>query len=299
MTQELGRKVKNMLKKTKIRIWVAVCLCAVLSCSLSGCAEKKQKQEKNEDNTQKELVSLEDTKSNLGHWARAMGAVLIYMNEGHVYYFGGYEKTEGNQSAAVNILKDSWNITDRSSLITTINDLLQTGDRTEYRKEAKEINEMSAKKLRTAMKQLSGDMKTHYEMVQYNWEKWGSTGLLAWDMCRISHLAQWGYVANYLSLEEAQAVIEPAAAKLKSRFSSWDDVQMNWMDGYALHASIDATESEDNDYVTRVGAYATLKENDSAISEQRECLFDDNLFQQDIVPLSSATADSVLGTQKK
>lgn len=292
-----------MLKKSKIRILVAVCLCAILSCSLSGCAGKKKKQEKKEDNTKKELVSPEDTSSNLGHWARAMGAVLIYMNEGNVYYFGGYEKTEGNQKAAAKILKESWNITDRESLITTINELLQTGARTEYRKEAKELNDMSAKKLRTAMKQLSGDMKTHYKMVQYNWKKWRTTGLLAWDMCRISHLAQWGYVADYLSLEEAQAVIEPAAVKLKSRFSSWDDVQMNWMDGYALYASIDATKGGDNAYVDRVGAYATLKKSDSASSSepvgQKKYLFDDNLFQQDIVPLSAVTAESVLGTQKK
>lgn len=278
--------------KNRKKGFCSLCVFALMTAMLSGCSGKDTvKKNKSPEVTPKQLVSEEDTDSNLGRWARAMGSVLISMNEGNVYYFGGYEHTDGNQKAAADILKQSWNISDRLQLLTQIQSLLNEGARADYRKQAKEMNAMSAKELRTAMKQLSGDMKTHYEMVQYNWEAWNKKGLLAWDMCRISHLAQWGYVAGYLDIKEAQAVIEPAANKLKDNFTSWEDVQKNWLDGYALYASIDATAGVGTDYEARKKIYEELKEKDAG--QKENMLYDDSLFTQDIVPLAGVTADAL------
>lgn len=288
-------KAKQLLstKHTYALCICALCTCALVTGLLTGCSKDKSGDNQAEapQATAKALVSEENPDSNLGHWARAMGAVLISMNEGNVYYFGGYEHTEGNQKAAANILQQSWNISDRTQLITEMQTLLKTGARKNYRKEAKEMKAMSSKQLRTAMKQLSGDMKIHYEMVQYNWETWKKKGLMAWDMCRISHLAQWGYVAGYLDIDEAQAVIEPAAEKLKENFTSWDDVQQNWLDGYALYASIDATASTGTDYEARKNQYEDLKEKDAARTDDK--LFDDSMFLQEIIPLTGVTADNL------
>lgn len=280
---------KRWLKKGK-QIICGLCICAAVTGMLSACSKGDGSRNNTATApTQKPLVSEEDTDSNLGRWARAMGSVLISMNDGNVYYFGGYEHTEGNRKAAADILKQSWNISDRIGLLTQIHSLLKEGARTEYRKQAKEMNAMSAKQLRTAMKQLSGDLKVHYEMVQYNWNAWNKNGLLAWDMCRISHLAQWGYVAGYLDIKEAQAIIEPAARKLKDNFTSWEDVQKNWLDGYALYASIDATAGTGTDYEARKKVYEELKERDA--KQKDNVLFDDSLFTQDIIPLAGVTAD--------
>ncbi|MCH5268644.1 MAG: DUF1266 domain-containing protein [Lachnospiraceae bacterium] len=284
------KKIKFIHRK---QIICVLCICALSVGLFSGCSKKNSGNEQAAapEATAKILVSEESSDSNLGKWARAMGSVLISLNEGNVYYFGGYEHTEGNQKAAANILQQSWNISDRTQLITEMYTLLKTGARASYRKEAKEMNSMSAKKLRTAMKQLSGELKIHYEMVQYNWETWQKRGLLAWDMCRISHLAQWGYVAGYLDIEEAQAVIEPAAKKLKENFTSWDEVQKNWLDGYALYASIDATASTGTDYEARQKQYEELKEKDVARTE--EILYDDSLFSGEILPLVGITAENI------
>ncbi|MDO4166887.1 MAG: DUF1266 domain-containing protein [Eubacteriales bacterium] len=269
-----------------------LCIGILTMAVFTGCkgGANLQKSQTPTATPEKELVSQEDPASNLGQWGRAMGSVLISINEGDVYYFGGYETTAGNRQAAAKILNQSWGITNRSDLLTQVQGLLTSGDRAEYRKEAKEMNAMSSKKLKTALKQLSGDTLTHYEMVQYNWKKWKKKGLLAWDLCRISHLVQWGYVAGYITIEEAQALIEPAAQKLQKNFSNWEEVQQNWLDGYALYASIDASQPAGTDYETRQKVYETLK----AEQTQEKLLYDDRLFQSDIIPVSGASAEAIL-----
>ena len=129
---------------SKQKKWITyVCITAILCSTLIGCSSKKQTTvDKQASPTPKVLVSDEDKNSNLGQWGRAMGSVLIAINEGNVYYFGGYEPTDGNQKAAAAILNAL----------------------------------MSAKELKTAMKQLSGDMKVHYEMIRYNWKTWRKEG---------------------------------------------------------------------------------------------------------------------------
>ena len=284
---------RQLLRRLK-QLFAVLCTCTLAVGLLSGCSKDSSSTVNRATApkaTAKPLVSEENPDSNLGHWARAMGSVLISLNEGNVYYFGGYEHTEGNQKAAANILQQSWNISDRAQLITEMRTLLKTGARENYRKEAKDMNAMSPKQLRTAMEQLSGDLKIHYEMVQYNWETWQKRGLLAWDMCRISHLAQWGYVAGYLDIDEAQAVIEPAAKKLKENFTTWDEVQKNWLDGYALYASIDATASTGTDYEARQKQYEELKERDATRKEDK--LYDDNMFSQEIIPLPGVSASNI------
>lgn len=267
-------------------------VCAALLCAtlFTGCDQKKGETGKETAApTDQPVASPEDTSTNLGAWTRAMGSVLIEMNEGNAYVFGGYEKTEDNKASAVKILKSSWGIEDKKTLLEKISTLLKTGDRAAFREEARDMNAMSKKKLKTAMKQLSGDMLVHYQMIQYNWKTWKKKGLLAWDMCRISHLAQWGYIADYLTLEEAQAVMEPAVKKCRNNFRSWDEVQNNWLDGYCLFATIDR-KAANTDYTVRKNLYEELK------GEQKKgnLLYDDQLFSQEIKSLSGYSYQSIM-----
>lgn len=261
--------------------------CSLVLGSITGCntSEKKNPEISSEETTQETKKDFnEDPNSNLGAWGRAMGSVLISMNEGDPYYFGGYQVSEGNQKAAARILEQSWQIHNRKELLTQIKVLTDTGYRTEYLKEAKEMRSMSKKKLKIAMKQFVGGVKIHYEMVQYNWDTWKKKGLIAWDMCRVSHLAQWGYVAGYLNVREAQAVIQPAAELLQKNFKSWDEVQTNWLDGYALYASIDISQTG-NDYEKRKAIYDQLK----IAQTENGTLYDDTMFQNPIQPLNDTS----------
>lgn len=281
-----------MRSKGMKKILLSVCICSLLL-GTTGCYNQTSTSENTADPeaaAEAEKVDYnEDETSNLGPWTRAMGSVLIYLNDGDPYYFGGYQITENNKTAAINILSSSWNINSRFDLLTQINLLLTEGDRMEYLKEAKEMNAMSQKDLKVAMKQLSGDLLIHYQMVKYNWKTWKKKGLLAWDMCRISHLVQWGYVADYLSREEAQALIEPAAKKLKKNFTSWNEVQNNWLDGYCLFASVDR-DAANTDYTNRKALYETLLEE----QPEDKPLYDDTLFTQEIIPVSVVSYQTIL-----
>jgi hypothetical protein len=265
----------------------------LLTSSLSGCAVTASPDVSSEDEVLQETPSVvdhnEDEDSNLGAWARAMGGVLIALNEGDPYYFGGYKTTEANRTAAADILKSSWNITDRKDLKKQIRTLLKSGSRKEYLEEASEMNALSARERKKAFKQLSGDLAIHYKNLRYNWKKWGKKGLLAWDMCRISHLVQWGYVAGYLEREEAQSMIEPAARKLQKNFDNWEDVVRNWLDGYGLSASIPLESVEETDCDKRWSIYQSLVEQ----QEEKGILYDDSLFDTEVIPILFHDEDTV------
>ncbi len=278
----------------------ALCFClaaALLVAGFTGCERKAEVEDAASQQEEEQPLEVhdfnEDENSNLGAWGRAMGSVLISMNEGNPYYFGGYEANQANQEAAVNILEKSWSVKDRSQLLEQIQQLLDTGARKEFIREAREMNRMSPRELKKAMKQLSGDLLIHYKLVQYNWKTWKKKGLLAWDMCRVSHLAQWGYIAGYLNREEAQAVIEPAAARLHDRFTDWDEVQNNWLDGYALYGNIDRKQAG-NDYEKRLQVYEELRQ----AQPEEGALYDDRLFQEEIVPISSVSYQDLIKEQK-
>lgn len=275
-----------MRKTNKKYVMLFLC-CSLLLGSMTGCNshDKKDSEVSSEETAVEEKKDFnEDTDSNLGAWGRAMGSVLISMNEGDPYYFGGYQVSEGNQKAAAGILEQSWQIHNRKELLTQIKMLTDTGYRTEYLKESKEMRSMSKKQLKIAMKQFAGSVKIHYEMIQYNWDTWKKKGLVAWDMCRVSHLAQWGYVAGYLNVREAQAVIQPAAELLQKNFKSWDEVQTNWLDGYALYASVDLSKAG-NDYEKRKAIYEQLK----TAQAEEGMLYDDTMFQNPILPLADTS----------
>lgn len=274
------------MKKRLLSLLCVVCLLVSLT---AGCSQETKETGKVPAPTKAAQDYNEEETSNLGLWARAAGSVLIYINDGNPYYFGGYEATEDNKKAALNILDKSWEIQSRKDLLKQIKQLLLTGDRKKFRKEAKEMNSMSKKDLKTAMKQLDGSLLIHYEMVQYNWDTWKEKGLIAWDMCRVSHLLQWGYVAGYLDREEAQAMMEPAAKRLQDNFSGWEEVQNNWLDGFCLHAAIDR-EAENTDYTNRKAIYETI----CSEQEKDKLLYDDALFSDAILPVSGVSYQTIL-----
>ena len=284
--------------RTKIVRGALTLLCACsLAVGITGCSNSSEgKEEKPSEQPKKQVDYNEDENSNLGPWGRAMGSVLIFLNDGNPYYFGGYELTEDNKNGAAKILSASWEIEGREDLLAQIQDLLTAGGRVSFRKEAKEMNAMSPKELKTAMKQLSGDLLLHYRMVQYNWGKWQDRGLLAWDMCRVSHLVQWGYVAGDLNRGEAQALIEPAARRLQKKFSSWEEVQNNWLDGFCLFANIDP-ETANTDYTNRKSLYGRLVQNEEEHKEKP--LYDDSLFTEDITAVPGVSYKTILKEAKK
>ncbi len=281
--------------KRKSMAWMLVL--AIMATVFAGCGKADDVLENVKDKvtaTEAPKDSNEDETSNLGQWARAMGAILMKMNGGDPYYFGGFEANDNNKAAAQSILEQSWQIENRKQLITQIRQLIKTGQRKEYKKDAKEMAKFSDKELEEIMSELTDSMRLHYENVKYNYDKWEKKGVMAWDLCRVAHLAQWGYLAGYITVGEAQALIEPAAKKLQKNFTSWEDVQNNWLDGYVWWADVDIAASG-NEYEKRMKVYDELKQ----AQEKDGVLFDDSLFTQEIVPISDISYKTLYKEVKK
>ena len=85
-------------------------------------------------------------------------------------------------------------------------------------------------------------------------------------------------------------MLEPAALRLQKKFDNWDDVVINWLDGYAYASSIPIRSVEETDYTSRKNVYEKL------VADQKESdpLFDDNLFHTEIIPLGTITYDSLM-----
>lgn len=60
--------------------------------------------------------------------------------------------------------------------------------------------------------------------------------VLAWDLARLINVARWGYAARHLSEAEAWAHILPAAAALRERYRSWDELAGDYVLGHDLWA---------------------------------------------------------------
>lgn len=267
-------------KQCRIISIILIMSLTVTACSIPGQVDEPAPPAGTAEETAS--PNTEDPDSNLGQWARAMGSVLMHMNNGNLYYFGGYDVSEYNAGEARKILEQSWSIKNRKQLLRQIKQLIKGESYAEYIQVAKEVNSYTAKQLEEILSQLPESTSRYYSLVQYNWDKWQKRGVLAWDLCRVSLLAQWGFLAGYITIEEAQAVIEPAARKLQKKFTSWEDVQMNWLDGYAWWAEID---TDDGKYLERKEAYEEVVAN----QETEGLLYDDSLFVQDIVPIKDVS----------
>ena len=91
-----------MKKKHCFITWILTG-CLILG-GLTGCSNDKQTSTDSSGNSPQSTQAAEsmtghneNEDSNLGAWGRAMGAVLISINDGNPYYFGGYEATDANK----------------------------------------------------------------------------------------------------------------------------------------------------------------------------------------------------------
>lgn len=99
----------------------------------------------------------------------------------------------------------------------------------------------------------------------------------AWDLFRVSHLAQWGYLAGYVTYYEALELVEPAAQALCDQFSAWEAAYENYLEGWCAWSGQDAAD------VWQTSRGLLYREMRTTPDMAR--LLDDNLFQAGVVPL--------------
>lgn len=246
---------------------------------------------------EKQLVVVEEDKSvagdsNLEAWALPMGAMLVRMNYGRIEGFGGdgravpmsYSTTSGMSPVmtmaefARETLADSWSIYGRTDLIETVASMTVAGHNLDFLEAAAIADRLTDAELEDLIAQ-SGEVDAYmWPYTKALSEKWGDKGILAWDLFRMSNLAQWGYAAGYVTYAEALALVEPAATLLCETFSSWEEAYENYLDGYNWWSRTDL-DGQDVWDTYRGRLYRSMSTGEYA------GLFDDSLFTTGVIGL--------------
>ncbi len=180
--------------------------------------------------------------SNLEDWAVSMGLIYGYQYYGAEYglpapvgkpiFFGMYERTAESVKGTRDGLATNWGVTGREDIIPLIQRMTPHGHNDSFQEAAEITNGLTDQEF-AALVASSG------ETDRYMWlytkeisERWGEKGILAWDLSRMSSMAQWGYTAGYLTYEDALELVEPAARMAQETFSDWDEFYLNYLDGY-------------------------------------------------------------------
>lgn len=109
-----------------------------------------------------------------------------------------------------------------------------------------------------------------------------------WDLCRVSHLAQWGYLSGYVTYAEALAMVQPAAETLYSRYSNWKQLQKDYLEGYMKWAGLNG-----NVWTTERGKLYDTILNDPNMNS----VFDNTLFRTGVIGLPELSFDSNGGSE--
>lgn len=217
---------------------------------------------------EKRQVLVEEDKSvggesNLEDWAVNMGLIRGFIDSdanyglpepwGRPIQFGQYRRNAKEVKTVRAALASPWNITDRDGLIMLVQRMTPHGHNDDFQSAAAVVNSLSGTELKELIARSSDTDKYMWRYTREISERWGDKGILAWDLSRMANLVQWGYVAGYITYEEALKLIEPAAQMTAETFSSWDEFYLNYLDGYNWWARNDV-------YTYREMYEAALKE---------------------------------------
>lgn len=173
----------------------------------------------------------------------AMGAVYWSMGnterDGGQIPFGIYPRSAAMARELRQSLAESWGVRDRAGLVDTIRIMTPHGHNDSFLEAAALAEGMSQSQWEELLAQSGEVDKYMWPYTRALSEKWGDKGILAWDLARMSALAQWGYGAGYVTYEQALELVEPAARLACEHFDSWEEFCLNWLDGYSWWARED------------------------------------------------------------
>ena len=191
-------------------------------------------------------------------WALGCSAILAKRNGFEPYQFGMFSNSFQNRATVKSLLSRDWSCSSREDLIALILRMTDNGHNESFAEAYYIITTLSKEEYEYLLKS-SGDVDAYmWPLTKALGEKWGDKQIKAWDWFRMIHLAGWGYIAGYFSLEEAHEYMAPVIERLSGTFSSWEEACDNYMDGYAWWSRTDVSKSG-TEYERRLGIYQGIK----------------------------------------
>ncbi len=153
----------------------------------------------------------------------AVGGVLTESNHDS---FDSLHLSYG-KSACRKSLSNSWGINSTEDLSEMINWLFTEGHRTSFLKFAQDVYKQNRE---------NNELDKASLFVKNNFNSIKTLGLLTWDLSRVVNLARTGFVAGYISEEQAWVFIMKAASLVQNNYSCWEDTGKSFMLGYQIWA---------------------------------------------------------------
>ena len=166
-------------------------------------------------------------------WALATSALLTSRNRERHDILGGVGRTPGNAERARKLLAEWWGTRTRDDLIGSLQWVETEGHRTRFAEMGQELSRASSDEVAALVRhpRMNEERRRQVNIVMREHDRLGSKGLLGWDYARYVSLCRWGYVAGYLSEDEAWPRIMKAARVLQQTFGSWRDLGENYLIG--------------------------------------------------------------------
>jgi Protein of unknown function (DUF1266) len=166
-------------------------------------------------------------------WALATTAITFEFNGDRHDLLTGTVATPDGREGGKRLLSKWWGVDNHDELVEMLNWLQFEGHRVNFAELGRRVGAMNEQQFETTKAALLLDEQDLHrlEVVRQNYRLLGNKGILAWDLVRYIALCRWGYLAGYLSETEAWDRIMPAARRLQQTFSSWRDLQDDFLIG--------------------------------------------------------------------
>lgn len=197
-------------------------------------------------------------------WFNATYAILTASNEADYHLTGGYSPSKVNEIMMQEMLKEWWEVTDRTTADDNINWVISEGHRKNFREEialmeSDGILELSEEDFEATLKDWGNtdeDIVYYKEMVQI-YKAGGENAIDAWDYSRAFQLLGHYYIAGLYTKEEALDRSLELAQTVQKEFTDWDAFVKSYFNGY-IYWSGDLGNGEDSSLAARQQIYQTL-----------------------------------------
>lgn len=162
-------------------------------------------------------------------WTLGTCAVLTQVNKRSHQLLGGRLPDAAGVKATKALLSRWWSVHSRDELLATLKWIDDSG----HRKNFDFVVAMTEDQVAAIKARIASDPEALNQIAvarQYGTPA-ESRSILGWDYARYVSLCGWGFVAGYLSEDEAWDRIMPVAQRLQSTFSSWDELGSNYLIG--------------------------------------------------------------------
>lgn len=166
-------------------------------------------------------------------WALAASAVLTERNGQLHDRLAGAHLTAREAEKARRTLGEWWGVTDRASLLDSLEWIQKTGHRERFARTGEQLATLTSEQRQALDTRRRTDVQLNQMLgvVEMHHERLGKKSLLGWDFSRYIAVCRWGYAAGYLTEPEAWAKIIPAARTIRHAFTSWRELGENYLIG--------------------------------------------------------------------